>query len=112
MLNGTFDLLDYLKDRYKLHIIANGFDEVQQGKLEKSKINHYFETVTNLEIVDVKKHVLKFSVFALNLVNIIAEKSVMIGDNYEVDVLSAVNIGVESAFLDVNNTDIEGDFKK
>lgn len=112
LLDGTFHILDYLKDKYKLHIITNGFDEVQQGKLEKSKINHYFETVTNSEMVGVKKPDPKIFNFALNLANTTAEKSIMIGDNYEADILGALNIGIESVFLDVNNTDVEGDFKK
>ena len=31
-------ILDYLKPKYSMHIITNGFDEVQHRKLENSSI--------------------------------------------------------------------------
>ncbi|MEP5339295.1 MAG: YjjG family noncanonical pyrimidine nucleotidase [Algibacter sp.] len=112
LLDHTFEILDYLNSRYKLHIITNGFEEVQQNKLDKSKISHYFETVTNSEMVGVKKPNPKIFNFAVNLANTTIDKSVMIGDNYEADVLGALNIGMESIFFDIKNTTINRDIKQ
>jgi len=67
LFDGTLALLDYLKPKYTMHIITNGFKEVQQGKLNKSGIAHYFETVTNSEMVGVKKPNSKIFRHALNL---------------------------------------------
>ena len=38
LFEGTIELLDYLQPKYELHIITNGFEEVQNLKLEKSGI--------------------------------------------------------------------------
>ena len=37
---GTIELLEYLQPNYKLHIITNGFKEVQHGKLNQSNIDN------------------------------------------------------------------------
>lgn len=55
LFDGTIEILEYLMPKYQLHIITNGFKEVQQGKLNNSNIQHYFKTVTNSEMAGVKK---------------------------------------------------------
>ena len=112
LLNHTIDILDYLSKKYKLHIITNGFQEVQQAKLDKSKISHYFKTVTNSEMAGVKKPNPKIFNLALNQANTSAKKSIMIGDNYEADVLGAINIGMKSIFFNVKKTTLNEDIKQ
>lgn len=112
LLNNTFEILDYLNGSYKLHIITNGFEEVQQAKLDKSKISHYFDTVTNSEMVGVKKPNPEIFNFAVNLAKTSVDKSIMIGDNYEADVLGALNMGMESIFFDVKNTTVDRKVKQ
>ena len=60
LFDGTLELLDYLKEKYTLHIITNGFEEVQTLKMKKSKIFHYFTEVITSESVGVKKPNPKF----------------------------------------------------
>ena len=43
LINGAKALLEYLKPKYKMHIITNGFDGIQSKKLNSSGINHFFE---------------------------------------------------------------------
>ena len=38
LFEGAIELLEYLHPKYGLHIITNGFEEVQNLKLEKSRI--------------------------------------------------------------------------
>jgi len=111
LFEGTFDILNYLSDKYKLHIITNGFHEVQQGKLEKSNIASYFKTVTNSEMVGVKKPNPKIFNHALNLAGVGAENSVMIGDNLEADVLGALNVGLDAICFNTNGMNIEREIK-
>jgi len=93
LFDGTFELLDYLRPKYKLHIITNGFEEVQTRKLHNSNIAVFFNTVTNSERVGVKKPNPKIFQYALNVANTLPEKSVMIGDNLEADILGAEAVG-------------------
>ena len=103
LFDGTVEILDYLKPKYKLHIITNGFEEVQDYKLKKSNIFHYFDTITNSEMVGVKKPNPKIFNHALNLAKTTKEQSVMIGDNYEADVLGALNIGLNAICFNYHN---------
>ena len=107
LFENTFEILDYLSLNYTLHIITNGFDEVQYKKMSHSKIDHYFKTITNSENAGVKKPNPKIFNFALNLANTQANKSVMIGDSYEADILGAKNMGMDVVFFDVNNMTVD-----
>ena len=95
----TFEILDYLNPNYNLHIITNGFEEVQHGKLVNSKINNYFKTVTNSEMVGVKKPNPKIFNHAMKVANVNVDQSIMIGDNYEADILGAIDVGMDAIFF-------------
>lgn len=99
---GTLELLDYLKPAYKLHIITNGFEEVQHRKLRNSHIESYFQTITNSERVGVKKPNPIIFQYALKLANSSPEKSVMIGDSLEADILGAKAVGMHTLFFNPN----------
>jgi len=100
---GAIDLLDYLTPKYQLHIITNGFKEAQQAKLNQSNIDHYFVTVTNSEMVGVKKPNPKIFHHALHMANTTIENSIMIGDNLEADILGALNIGMDAICFNYHN---------
>lgn len=112
LFDNTFEILDYLNQNYKLHIITNGFEEVQHKKLNQSKIIHYFDTITNSEMVGVKKPNPKIFNYALNQANTLIDKSIMIGDSYEADIIGAKSIGMDVIFFDVNNTIIDTNIKQ
>ena len=112
LFDNTLEILDYLNKNYSLHIITNGFDEVQHKKMAKSNILHYFNTVTNSEMVGVKKPNPKIFNYALDLANTKAETSIMIGDSFEADILGAKNIGMDVIFFDVNNITLDDDTKQ
>lgn len=112
LFDDTFEILDYLQQNYHLHIITNGFEEVQHKKLTNSKINQYFKTVTNSEMVGVKKPNPKIFNYALNSAEANIKSSVMIGDSYEADILGAKNIGMDVIFFDVNNIVLDTNIKQ
>ena len=96
LFEHTFEILEYLKDKYQLHIITNGFEEIQIKKMESSNILHYFNSVITSESVGVKKPNPKVFYHALEVANAKKENSIMIGDNIEADVLGAINIGMQA----------------
>ena len=107
LFDGAIELLDYLKPKYQLHIITNGFASVQTKKLKNSNIHHYFETITNSEMAGVKKPNSKIFNFALSLANASKEDSIMIGDSYEADVLGAIEAGIDAVFFNEQNIQVE-----
>ncbi|MDX6746703.1 YjjG family noncanonical pyrimidine nucleotidase [Polaribacter sp. PL03] len=107
LFEGTFDLLDYLKEKYTLHIITNGFEEIQSKKLKNSKIDHYFDQIITSESVGVKKPNPKVFNFALKVANAKKENSMMIGDSLEADIEGALNVGLKTihcVFDDLSET--------
>ncbi len=112
LFDGTIEILDYLKQYYKLHILSNGFEEVQNKKLHKSNIHHYFKTVTNGETVGVKKPNPKIFQHAINQAGVSADKSVMIGDSFEADILGALNAGMHVVYFDELNQNSHAGIKK
>ena len=103
LFDGTFEILDYLKDKYKLHIITNGFEEIQSKKMINSKIYHYFDEVITSESVGVKKPNAKVFNFALDAAKACKENSIMIGDNVEADINGALTVGMKAIHCNFEN---------
>lgn len=112
LLEGTFEILNYLRPKYHLHIITNGFHEVQHGKLKNSNIAPFFKTVTTSEMVGVKKPNPKIFYHALGLAGVEAKNSVMIGDNIEADVLGSMNMGLDAICFNVHGTKLDNHIKQ
>lgn len=93
---NTHQILDELKcEGYKMHIITNGFKEVQFTKLEMSKLASYFDFVLcSEEVGKSKPHPDVFN-YAIKSTGADKKESVMIGDDLEVDVLGAIHAGME-----------------
>lgn len=98
LFDGVIPVLDYLKSKYNLHIITNGFAEIQRNKLDNSNITHYFKTITNSEMAGVKKPNSLIFEFALSLANAKKENSIMIGDCIEADVQGALDAGLDAIY--------------
>ena len=93
---GTIEVLDKLKERYSLHIITNGFREVQNFKMRNAGLTPYFSTVTDSESVGVKKPNPLIFQKALTDANCDPTRSIMIGDSYEADILGALQVGMHA----------------
>tara|TARA_B100001939_G_C16860356_1_gene581513 strand:+ start:188 stop:880 length:693 start_codon:yes stop_codon:yes gene_type:complete len=91
--------LNYLKDRYALHIITNGFEEVQLQKLENSNLMDYFEQIITSEQVGYKKP--NQEIFNFSMLKAFAKPSdsIMIGDDLHADILGAKDIGMAQVFF-------------
>ena len=98
----THEVLSYLKNKYTLHIITNGFEEVQHIKLAAADLKQYFDIVVTSEEVGVKKPNSKIFEFALEQANAKAEQSIMIGDDLAVDVLGAEKAGMQGIYFNPN----------
>jgi putative hydrolase of the HAD superfamily len=107
LFEGTFQLLDYLKPKYNLHIITNGFQDLQNYKLNNANLTPYFKTVTNSESTGVKKPNPIIFEFALRQANAKRESSIMIGDCIHADVLGAMNCGMDAILFSEIAKDLE-----
>lgn len=107
LFDGCIDLLIYLKSKYVLHIITNGFSEIQAAKLKNAKISHFFDCVITSESVLVKKPNPKIFFYALKKANAFTYNSIMIGDNLEADIYGAKNVGMRTIYCNFTNNSLK-----
>lgn len=103
LFEGTHALLKYLNERYRLHIITNGFENVQQKKMENSGIREYFEVILTAEKAGVKKPNPQIFKQATILADVTPNAALMIGDSFEADILGALNAGMQAIHFNSHN---------
>ena len=99
LFDGAIEVLEYLKPKYKLHIITNGFANVQDKKINNAALSGYFQTITNSESAGVKKPNSLIFDYAVNVAKASKKNSIMIGDCLDADVNGALNAGLDAIFF-------------
>lgn len=99
VFEGTHEAMEYLSARYSLHIITNGFSEVQFTKLQHAGLRKYFTHIIISEEAGAKKPDKAIFTYALNLIGANAVDCLMIGDDIEVDLLGAKQAGIDQMFF-------------
>ena len=112
LFDGTLEILDYLSQNYKLHIITNGFAAVQYKKINNSNIGSYFQTVTNSEMAGCKKPNPIIFDYAIDLAKAKKENSIMIGDSLDADVQGALDAGLDAIFFNESNLQVANHIKQ
>lgn len=104
---GTHELLNKLQHDYHLHIITNGFLEVQTIKLKTSKLENYFEKIIISETTPWKKPTPDLFLFALEQANAKAEESLMIGDDINADIKGAAAVGIDQVWTNFTASQVK-----
>jgi putative hydrolase of the HAD superfamily len=96
----TFEILDYLKGKgYQLHLITNGFEKTQHLKLDHSGLRPYFQHVITSESSNSVKPQKEIFFYAFNRTGAKTENSIMIGDNPDADIQGALNVEMDSVYV-------------
>ena len=95
----AIEILEYLKEKYSLHIITNGFHKTQHTKLKYAKLRPYFNQIITSEKAGVKKPNPVIFDHALNLVKSTKEESIYIGDDLVVDILGCQDFGMKGIYF-------------
>lgn len=96
----TIEVLQYLTDKgYRLHLITNGFEEVQHNKLKHSGLDKYFKEVITSEGSKSLKPNKEIFEYALTVTGAAVEASLMLGDSLDVDILGAMNVGMDQVHV-------------
>ncbi len=96
---GVETTLTYLKKKYRLYIITNGFEEVQHKKLNINNLRPYFDDVITSEEAGCKKPDPAIFHHALHRTGAQKEESLMIGDDLVVDIQGAREAGIDQVFV-------------
>jgi putative hydrolase of the HAD superfamily len=98
--NGLMDTLKYLVNRkYKLAIITNGSNSMQNRKIDALGIRTYFDEIIISSDAGMKKPDKNIFLLACDKLKVLPSGAVYIGDNYEIDILGAVNAGLKAVWI-------------
>jgi putative hydrolase of the HAD superfamily len=96
----TVEILQYLQDKnYKMHLVTNGFEKVQYGKIQNAKIDTFFNQVITSEASGSLKPNKEIFDYAMSKAGALPEESIMIGDNLDADIQGGINAGLDTIFV-------------
>lgn len=99
MFPYAMEVVDYLSKKYQLYILTNGFKEVQYIKLENTGLSKFFKMIFTSEELGFQKPNNQCFEKALSLAGADKTETIMIGDDLDIDILGAKNVGIAQIFF-------------
>jgi putative hydrolase of the HAD superfamily len=103
LMPNALEILDYLQSRYHLHILSNGFRDIQHIKMSGSGLTPYFKKIITSESCGYLKPDKRIFHYALSSTNCRKENALMIGDEIDADIMGALNFGIDQVFYNPQN---------
>ncbi|MBK7763410.1 MAG: noncanonical pyrimidine nucleotidase, YjjG family [Bacteroidetes bacterium] len=94
------EMLSYCASKnYQLHLITNGFELTQMQKLKNASLDKFFiHLITSEKAMSMKPQKEIFE-YALNEAGAKIESSLMIGDALDIDILGAMQVGIDQVYF-------------
>lgn len=93
------ETLAYLRNRYAMYLLTNGFGDVQMEKLEASGLQPFFSKLFIAELVGFQKPDRRFFEYAVKSIHAHKKECLMIGDDPDADIAGARNAGIDQVFF-------------
>lgn len=121
LLPGAKETVDYLKTKYDLVIVSNGFTDVQYDKVNDSGLRDRFLEMVMSEEAGCNKPETRFFEIALERTNkariavgkqpVTKDEIILIGDGYGSDIEGAKNFGIDQIFICHNEETLHDESK-
>lgn len=95
LIEGAFGLLEKLSGHFQLHILSNGYYDIQLRKMQSAGIDHFFEQVITNDRANARKPEPAIFYYAMQQSNATLSTSLMIGDTFEADIVGAKAAGMD-----------------
>ena len=96
----TIDVLEKLKNNFKLLMLTNGSPDLQQTKLSLSpELKDYFDHIVISGDFGSGKPSVELFNYALSLLQVEKSEVIMVGDNPLTDILGASKFGIDSIWI-------------
>ncbi|MHA1126497.1 MAG: HAD family hydrolase, partial [Candidatus Heimdallarchaeota archaeon] len=91
----------FTENKVKMAIVSNGDFEIINNRLQKAKLDHYFEfVVTPCKEIPLSKPNEAFFKKSLEMINSTPEKTIYVGDNPEADIMGGNKAGMFTVLID------------
>lgn len=92
------EVLEYLAANYKLTIITNGFEEIQNVKLTSGNLHRFFDHIITSQTAGFRKPSKHIFDYAMNANGIKCNDAIMVGDNLITDMGGARSSSIDNIF--------------
>ena len=82
-----------------MHLVTNGFENVQHQKIKHAGLDSYFGAVITSEASNSLKPNKEIFDYAFAKTGATATSSIMIGDNQDADIKGGINAGMDTIFV-------------
>lgn len=103
LMPHAVETLQYLSGRYRMSIITNGFEEIQNTKLSSGNLHPFFDHVITSQQAGHKKPSREIFDYAMEKHSIASHQTVMVGDNLLTDIAGAKNASIDTVFFNPDN---------
>ncbi len=105
----ALEVLAYLKGKYRICILSNGFGEIQYRKLSDTGLATYVDEVILSSDIGINKPNRHIFDYALEKMKAKREEVLMIGDSWCSDIHGASNAGIKSIWYNVKGYELPED---
>ena len=95
LIKVLLEKLDYLKPKYKICILSNGFTEMQYNKIRNAGLAEYFDDIILSDKIGINKPQREIFDYAINRSGTPRKEIIMIGDNFSTDITGAHNAQID-----------------
>lgn len=109
LMANCLEVLENLRGKYQMHILSNGFQEVQMKKMHHSGLTPFFDKIITNELAGARKPDRRIFDFALQNTQSEITEVLMIGDSFEADIKGALNAGWDAIHFHESKADLRHD---
>lgn len=95
----AYEVLDYLKNKYRLAVVSNGTKSSQHQKMANFGFQPYFETMVLSDDVGFPKPDKRIFEKTLEIMQVSAAEAIMIGDDFDADIVGAQRAGIRQIWF-------------
>lgn len=99
LIEGAEEILEYLNEKYQMHVLSNGFEEITNRKINTTSLKKYIQSITTSEGAGVPKPDPKAFWLAMENSGASVQESLYIGDDWIADMIGATNFGMKAIFF-------------
>lgn len=102
-VDGAYELLDYLYDKYDLYVVSNGLKFVQESRVKIGKYDKYFKALFLSEDIGIQKPDVRFFDYCYEKLGFPQKNElILIGDSLSADIKGGNCFGIDTIWFNKN----------